>query len=268
MRFDIEGKKYTVKERWREVTIREMADAYEVLSHQPPAIIKLLTSEADKQVDVSDDVLLRFYIDWIGCFSDIPKEVLNGKILIDAPGTVSIKFLASLCLKFLGEPQKIGQINTFKFNGVRYKLIPSFTTLSGVNRLLNGATFGDWVDLTALMSAFEGLNKGKYIALAKVTAVLFSDDFNDKRKESIEKRAEAFMDLDCETAYAAYFFFEKHINKLQRFLKTSSNEEVLRVIGSEGLTAKYQGSFIGRLRLFFLRKLGFLTKWDKHRSKV
>jgi len=265
MRFEIEGKKYTVKERWREVSIREMANAFEVLSLQPPAIKKLITSPESDKVDVSEELLIKFYIDWVACFSDIPKEILSSKIIIDQPGTVSLTYLANLCLKFLGEPQKIGQINSFKFNSVRYKLIPSFTTLSGVNRLLNGATFGDWVNLNALMTAFDGLNKGKYIALANVSAVLFSDDFNDTRKETIQKRAETFMDLDCETAYAGYFFFEKHINKLQRFLKTSSAEEVQKIMGLEGLTAKYQGNFIGRLKLFFLRNLGFLTRWDKHR---
>lgn len=268
MNLDINGQKYTLKERWRDVSIREMANAYEVLSNQPPALLKLIRSTDEKSLDIDDAILYKFYIDWVGCFSNIPKEVLEGNILLDEPGTHDLKFLASRCLKFLGEPTNIPQINRFRFNKKQYRVIDSFTSLTGVTQLLSGATFGDWVNLTALMSAFEGLNKGKYHALAQVSAVLFSDNFQDKRKETIEKRAAAFMDLDCQTAYAGYFFLEKHTNKFQRFLKTSSADQVRRELGREGLTLKYQKGFIGKLKLFILLKLESLTNWIKHQSKA
>lgn len=268
MKLDINGKKYTLKERWRDVSIREMSHAYEVLNNQPPSLLKLIRSTDEESLEIDDAILYRFYIDWIGCFSDIPKEVLEGNILLDEPGTHDLKFLASRCLKFLGEPTNIPQINRFRFKKKQYRVINSFTSLSGVTQLLSGATFGDWVNLTALMGAFEGLNKGKYQALAQVSAVLFSDNFQDKRKETIEKRAQAFMDLDCQTAYAGYFFLEKHINKYQRYLKTSSATEVRRELGREALILKYQNGFIGRLKLFILLKLEFLTDWVKRRSKV
>ena len=262
MKLDINGHKYELKQRWRDVTIREMAHAFEVLSNQHPNLIKLLTSSSDKDIDVEEGVLNKFYIDWIECFSNIPREVLEGDIVIDEPGTVSIRYLAHNILHFLNEPTKVNQVNRFKFNKKQYRLIESLKTLSGMNRLLNGATYGDWCNLTALQTALDGIDKAKYTALAQLCAVLYQPVAGNKRPETIEPRAELFMDLDCETAFAAYFFFERHINKLQRFLKTSSMEEVGKVLGSEGLISKYQGGFIGKLKLFILRKLGYLTKWD------
>jgi len=268
MKLDINGKKYNLKERWRDVTLREMSHAFEVLNHQPPALLKLIRSTEEAALDIDDSILYKFYIDWIECFSDIPREVLEGNILLDQPGTHDLKFLAGRCLKFLGEPTNIPQVNRFRFKKKQYRIINSFTSLTGVTQLLSGATFGDWVNLTSLMGAFEGLNKGKYNAMAQVSAVLFSDNFQDKRKETIEKRAQNFLHLDCQTAYAGYFFLEKHINKYQRYLKTSTAAEVVRELGREGLMLKYQRGFIGRLKLFILLKLESLTAWIKHRSKA
>ena len=261
MKLDINGNKYYLKDRWREVTIREMAHAFDVLSKQPPSLLKVINtpSDSEKQPEIDEKVLTKFYIDWIECFSNIPRSVLEGEIVMDQPGTVSIKYIANACLHFLGEPKKTNQVNRFKFEGRQYRIIESFKTLSGVNKLLSGATFGDWVNLTALMSAFDGLNKGKYIALAQMSAVLFQPSAGDKRPETIEKRAEAFMDLDCETAYAGYFFLDRHISKLLRFLKTSSKKEIRDRLGVEGLITKYRQTFIGRLKLYLLQKLGFLT---------
>ena len=268
MKLDINGKSYTLKERWRDVTIREMSYAFEVLNNQPPSLLKLIQSDDEKDIDIDENILYKFYIQWVACFSDIPIEVLEGNILLDEPGTHDLKFLASRCLKFLGEPTNIPQMNRFRFKKKQYRIINSFTSLTGVTQLLSGATYGDWVNLTSLMGAFEGLNKGKYNALAQVSAVLFTDNLQDKRKESLEKRAQTFLDLDCQTAYAGYFFLEKHINKYQRFLKTSSAAQVRRELGREGLTLKYQNGFIGKLKLFILLKLESLTNWIKRRSKA
>tara|TARA_R110000744_G_scaffold368034_1_gene477767 strand:- start:2067 stop:2873 length:807 start_codon:yes stop_codon:yes gene_type:complete len=268
MKLDINGKNYTLKERWRDVSIREMSHAFEVLNNQPPALLKLLRSSEEAPLEIDDSILYRFYIDWIGCFSDIPREVLEGNILLDEPGTHDLKFLASRCFKFLGEPTNIPQINRFRFKKKQYRVINSFTSMTGVTQLLSGATFGDWVNLTSLMAAFDGFNRGKYNALAQVSAVLFSNNFQDKRKETLDKRAQDFLDLDCQTAYAGYFFLEKHINKYHRFLKTSTAAEVRRELGREGLTLKYQNGFIGKLKLFVLLKLESLTEWTKRQSKA
>ena len=257
-----------MKERWRDVSIREMSHAFEVLNNQPPALLKLLRSSEEAPLEIDDSILYRFYIDWIGCFSDIPREVLEGNILLDEPGTHDLKFLASRCFKFLGEPTNIPQINRFRFKKKQYRVINSFTSMTGVTQLLSGATFGDWVNLTSLMAAFDGFNRGKYNALAQVSAVLFSNNFQDKRKETLDKRAQDFLDLDCQTAYAGYFFLEKHINKYHRFLKTSTAAEVRRELGREGLTLKYQNGFIGKLKLFVLLKLESLTEWTKRQSKA
>ena len=268
MKLDINGKNYTLKERWRDVSNREMSHAFEVLNNQPPALLKLLRSSEEAPLEIDDSILYRFYIDWIGCFSDIPREVLEGNILLDEPGTHDLKFLASRCFKFLGEPTNIPQINRFRFKKKQYRVINSFTSMTGVTQLLSGATFGDWVNLTSLMAAFDGFNRGKYNALAQVSAVLFSNNFQDKRKETLDKRAQDFLDLDCQTAYAGYFFLEKHINKYHRFLKTSTAAEVRRELGREGLTLKYQNGFIGKLKLFVLLKLESLTEWTKRQSKA
>ena len=138
MKVDIEGNKYELKERWRDVTIREMAHAYDVLSKQPPSLIKLLTSPSDEEIDIEQSVLTKFYIDWIECFSNIPREVLEGKIVIDEPGTVSIQYLAHRILHFLGEPTKANQVNRFKFDKKQYRILDSVKTLSGMNKLLSG----------------------------------------------------------------------------------------------------------------------------------
>lgn len=262
MKLDIEGNKYELKERWRDVTLKQLAHAFDVLSKQPPKLIKLLTAKQDEEIEVEPAVLNKFYIDWVECFSDIPREILESKIVMDEPGTVSIRMLAHRVLHFLSEPTKANQVNRFKFNKKQYRLIESVKTLSGMNRLLNGATYGDWCNLTALQSSLTDISKGKYTAMAQLCAVLYQPVAGNRRPETIEPRAEMFLDLDAETAYAAYFFFERHINKLQRFLRTSSMAEVGRVLGSEGLISKYQNGFIGKLKLFILRKTGYLTKWD------
>lgn len=225
LKVTIESKEYFLRDKWEDNTVEQMEHAQEYLSKLPTVLEQYFYT--DKEVNVSEQKLLDFYVDWIELFSDIPREYLESEIEVNSANDVSLVTLFNLVFKFMGEPQDLEPKEEFTFNGDTYKLIEPVKTVGGIEKLLGGATYKHFVEAQALSSLFSKKKYRKWSYLARMTAILFRLDPNEKYDEEvIELRAKAFKKLPVSDVYSAYFFLLEHINKLQGSLVSSLRGKV------------------------------------------
>ena len=100
------NKSYSIRDKWEDNTIKQMAKAQLYIDNMPKWLSNYIYS--DKQEPVSDSKLLVFQIDWIGFFTDIPREYLESEISVNNADEISLVELFGVVSKFLGEPKVEG----------------------------------------------------------------------------------------------------------------------------------------------------------------
>ena len=258
---EILGKKYSIKNEFTDVTIRDMVKVQEYLDSLPIVMEKYLFSE--DEIEISEGKLLKFYVDWIELFSDIPREYLEGEISVQNTDELSLVEVFGLVSKFLYEPQDIEMSEVITLNGKEYKLIEATETASGVSKMLGGGTFKHFEESQALATLFQDKKYKKWEYLSRMTAILFRPEGEDIYEEEIvDARAKAFKNLPLSEAYKGYFFLHERMNRLQ-----SSTEIFSEVAKAKGVDLtpqqnKSSTGFIGRFKpMSWLRRV-FLTKQD------
>lgn len=218
---------YWIKNQWSDVSIRDMKEVHEYISNLPKWLENYIYSEDDSPV--SESKLLKFYIEFIGLFSNIPKEYLEGEISVNNTNELSLVELFGLVAKFLGEPSQddISESEYITLRDTKYYLIESVKTAGGVEKLLGGATYKHFAESQALSSLFQDKKYRKWEYLARITAILFRETPGEQYEEEvIDMRTKAFENLPVSEAYKGYFFLLNHISKLQSSITTSLTEKV------------------------------------------
>lgn len=218
---------YSIRNEWADNTIKQMAKAQEYIDQMPKWLSNYIYSEDSEPV--SESKLIKFYIDWIELFSDIPREYLEGEISVNESDELSLVEVFGLVAKFLGEPREddIGSSDTIKLGKKEFTLIKSVKTAGGIDKMLGGATYKHFAESQALSSLFQKKQYRKWEYLSKITAILFREEEDEQYEEElIEMRAKAFENLPVSEAYKGYFFLLSHFNKLQKSTLTSLTERV------------------------------------------
>jgi hypothetical protein len=250
---------YEIRNQWSDVTIKQMAKAQEYIDNMPKWLSNYIYSEDDEPV--SEGKLLKFYIDWIGLFSNIPKEYLEGEIAVNNTDELSLIELFGLVSKFLGEPsqEEIGESEVIKLGKKEYRLIESVKTTGGVSKMLGGATYKHFSESQALASLFQKKQYRKWSYLSKITAILFREEAEEQYEEElIEMRAKAFENLPVSEAYRGYFFLLSLQKKQQEHLVLSLTQRK-KVKSSTPLVKRYYLAFIGRIKLIISHLKAFIT---------
>ena len=213
---------YTIRNNWEDNTIRQMSKAQAYIDVMPKWLSNYIYS--DKDEPVSENKLLKFYVDWIELFSDIPREYLEGEISVNNTDELSLIEIFSLVSKFLGEPSEdqIGTSDTIKLGKKKYVLIKSVRTAGGIEKLLGGATYKHFAESQALSSLFQNKDYRKWEYLSRITSILFRESEDEQYDEElIDMRSKAFENLPVSEAYKGYFFLQGHFNELQKSTLTS-----------------------------------------------
>lgn len=250
---------YEIRNEWSDVTIKQIAKAQEYIDNMPKWLSNYIYSEGDEPV--SEGKLLKFYVDWIGFFTDIPKEYLEGEIAVNNTDELSLIELFGLVSKFLGEPsqEEIGESEVIKLGGKEYRLIESVKTSGGVSKMLGGATYKHFSESQALASLFQKKQYRKWSYLSKITAILFREEAEEQYEEElIEMRAKAFENLPVSEAYRGYFFLLSLQKKQQEHLVLSLTQRK-KVKSSTPLVKRYYLAFIGRIKLIISHLKAFIT---------
>ena len=224
------NKSYIIRDKWEDNTIKQMAKAQLYIDNMPKWLSNYIYS--DKQEPVSDSKLLDFQIDWIGFFTDIPREYLESEISVNNADEISLVELFGVVSKFLGEPKEaeIGSSDTITLKGTKYTLINSVKTAGGIDKMLGGATYKHFAESQALSSLFQKKNYRKWEYLSRITAILFRESDDEKYDdELIDMRSKAFENLPVSEAYKGYFFLLEHFNRLQKSMQTSLAEKVVNL---------------------------------------
>ncbi len=212
---------YQIKNNWTDVTVKQMGKAQDYIDAMPIYLKNYIYSEDDEPI--SEDKLMKFYIDWIELFSNIPREYLESEIDVTGTG-VSLVELFSFVSKFLGEPSQdeIGESETIKLGKTEYNLIKSVKSAGGVSKMLGGATYKHFSESQALVGLFQSKKYRKWSYLSKLTAILFREDENEQYDEElINMRAKAFENLTVSEVYRGYFFLLSLQKNLQESMLTS-----------------------------------------------
>lgn len=252
-------KQYQIKNEWKDVTIREMSKAQEYIDNMPKWLSNYIYSDDD--APVSEDKLLKFYVDWTLLFCDIPRELLEGEISVTETNELSLVELFGLVSKFLGEPSQddIGESEVIKLGKIEYRLISSVKTAGGVSKMLGGATYRHFSESQALVGLFQSKNYRKWSYLSKITAILFREKEDEQYEEElIDMRAKAFENLPVSEAYRGYFFLLSLQNKLQESLLTYSLQRKKESQSTPYLKRLYL-SFTGMIKRMLSHLKAFIT---------
>lgn len=252
-------KQYEIRNNWSDVTIKQMTKAQQYIDNMPKWLSNFIYSDDDEPV--SEGKLLKFYIDWVCFFSDIPREYLEGEIAVNNTDELSLIELFGLVSKFLGEPSQdeIGESEVIKLGGKEYRLIESVLTAGGVSKMLGGATYRHFSESQALASLFQKKQYRKWSYLSKITAILFREKPEEQYEEDlIEMRSKAFENLPVSEAYRGYFFLLSLQKKQQESLATSLTQR-RKVKSSTPLVKRYYLAFIGMTKRIISHLKAFIT---------
>jgi hypothetical protein len=247
-------KDYQIRNEWSDNTIKQMAKAQAYIDQMPKWLSNFIYSEDNEPV--SDNKLIKFYVDWIELFSNIPREYLESEIAVNSTDELSLVEVFGLVAKFLGEPREedIGSSDTIKLGKKEYVIIKSVKTAGGIDKMLGGATYKHFAESQALSSLFQKKQYRKWEYLSKITAILFREEEDEQYDEElIEMRSKAFDNLPVSEAYKGYFFLLSHFNKLQSSTLTSLTERV------ESLRTQRQ-SLLLRILTGLIRPINWLRK--------
>lgn len=247
-------KDYQIRNEWSDNTIKQMAKAQAYIDQMPKWLSNFIYSEDNEPV--SDNKLIKFYVDWIELFSNIPREYLESEIAVNSTDELSLVEVFGLVAKFLGEPREedIGSSDTIKLGKKEYVIIKSVKTAGGIDKMLGGATYKHFAESQALSSLFQKKQYRKWEYLSKITAILFREEEDEQYDEElIEMRAKAFDNLPVSEAYKGYFFLLSHFNKLQSSTLTSLTERV------ENLRTQRQ-SLLLRILTGLIKPINWLRK--------
>lgn len=247
-------KDYQIRNEWSDNTIKQMAKAQAYIDQMPKWLSNFIYSEDNEPV--SDNKLIKFYVDWIELFSNIPREYLESEISVNSTDELSLVEVFGLVAKFLGEPREedIGSSDTIKLGKKEYVIIKSVKTAGGIDKMLGGATYKHFAESQALSSLFQKKQYRKWEYLSKITAILFREEEDEQYDEElIEMRAKAFDNLPVSEAYKGYFFLLSHFNKLQSSTLTSLTERV------ENLRTQRQ-SLLLRILTGLIKPINWLRK--------
>ena len=254
-------KDYTIRNEWSDNTIKQMSKAHAYLENIPQWLEHYLYS--DEPSSISTSKLLKFYIDWIELFSDIPRDLLESDIKVEDANDVSLTFLFETVSKFLGEPSEsdIGTSETIVLGKITYKLIESVKTAGGVDKMLGGATYKHFAESKALAELFQSKKYKKWEYLSNITAILFRETPSEQYDEHlIEMRSKAFENLPVSEAYKGYFFLLNSLNNSQKSLVTSLMEKKASL--SDQLAKPLCKDYTGKTKLMKLLKRIFLQRKD------
>lgn len=247
-------KDYQIRNEWSDNTIKQMAKAQAYIDQMPKWLSNFIYSEDNEPV--SDNKLIKFYVDWIELFSNIPREYLESEIAVNSTDELSLVEVFGLVAKFLGEPREedIGSSDTIKLGKKEYVIIKSVKTAGGIDKMLGGATYKHFAESQALSSLFQKKQYRKWEYLSKITAILFREEEDEQYDEElIEMRSKAFDNLPVSEAYKGYFFLLSHFNKLQSSTLTSLTERV------ENLRTQRQ-SLLLRILTGLIKPINWLRK--------
>jgi len=255
------NKDYTIRNEWSDNTIKQMSKAHSYLGEIPQWLEHYLYS--DEPSSISTSKLLKFYIDWIELFSDIPRDLLEADIKVEDANDVSLTFLFETVSKFLGEPSEneIGSSETIVLGKTTYTLIESVKTAGGVDKMLGGATYKHFAESQALANLYQQKKYRKWEYLSNITAILFRENPNEQYDDSlIEMRSKAFENLPVSEAYKGYFFLLNSLNSNQNSLVISLMEKKESLLDQS--VKKSCSNFIGRIKPMKLLKRIFSLKKD------
>jgi len=262
---DINGVSYQVRTDWADNTVRQFNLAFNYLNTISEDLKKTIyPEEGQEDVNPTNEEIFKFYIDWIVLFSDIPEELLNRDIEITSERDVSLDQLFSLVSHFLYDP-KLDEIEPkaiIHFGGNIYKLAEDAKSPKGLEKMLSGSTFQHFVEAQALANIFPEVKEDKFDNLARLTAILFREEGEDRYDESkVRERTNLFQDLPMSDIYSCYFFLSEHTAKLVKSLETSLAEEVAEA-KREARVKKSSTDHTGKSKLSkWLRKV-FLPNKD------
>jgi hypothetical protein len=206
--FEIQGKDYKLMDEFHEVKVSEIALAYSFLKEQPMGIINWLV----KGSDVEEELKLRFKIDWVAFFSDIPKDLLM---------LVPIDFLYNQCEKFTRQPEVFIDLKKFKIGGNNYKLMEPLTTISGAKMLFGEGNFRQWTIGNQLTKMIADSKAYKTIEpLKQLIAVLYDCD----KDIPTEKKLKDFDNLTASQLWSAYFFFAMLLERYKKYFLLSTSK--------------------------------------------
>lgn len=232
---DINGVNYQVRTEWADNTVRQFNAAFNHLNIIPEALRDYIYPKEDEErVEPSQRDIIKFYIDWIALFSNIPKELLSREIEIVSERDVSLDQLFSLVSKFLYDPNPdhIEPRGVITHKGVIYDLVEDAKTASGIKKMLGGATYEHFMEASALVSIFGDVRENKFDKLSHLTAILFKERGTglELEDDAVKKRAELFKDLPMDVVFSSYFFLSDHMSKLVKSLETSLAQEVRKAV--------------------------------------
>lgn len=209
--------KKQLKSSFTDVKLKELSKAYEILATQSINVLGWLNNDKE----CPEQEMYDFKILWVSLFSNFTTDELK-LIPLVATDSLSLDFLFTQCKFLMYQPKSALDIKEFKIGGKTYKLIESLKTIGGAEMLFGNANYRQWMLSSQLAKIIEENKNEKCIqGLIQLMAVLYTD--GDDSDKGLEKRIEAFQEVDALTGWSCYFFFALLLDKYKDFFQSYTN---------------------------------------------
>lgn len=196
--------------------------------------------EKNKVDEISDDLKLDFYVNYISLFG-IEKDALKGvKLLSNNENELGIINLFNHLWQFTQMPSKenITEFTKFEFEGVTYGFNKNSVNLTGGVRPMNDYTFEEYEEANSILTSMNMVSEGKLEHLSLLCAIFYRPIIWKRFKkiiapynaETVKQRADLFMNLPMDKIFAAYFFLLSRIIGYNEDIANSLLKEVKAIV--------------------------------------
>jgi len=275
IRIDINGKKYKVKNEWKEISFSEYLEIKKTFNEKAPDKLKELydSKEEDlENVEVSDEdrkEFITFYALFISKFTNCKVSEIR-RLSLNVKSGVGMIDLYHTLLRFiyLPKPDEIKVKDSFVFKGQLYSIPETYKRPDGVEILMQHETVESIVECFNFNKKFAespitNPDYLKYLAATIYRPIQkrmfgLSKEISPYDEHEMLERSKTFESLDMDSIWSSYFFFlysKQSLDKDSRFY-TSRQKESQDLLSIRNISTSSVGTFLltALLRIMSLRQ--------------
>lgn len=233
----IMDEKYEVISGWDELNGHQFLELQKISDKAPKKLkdIFMMHYEGDEEalkevklsINESEKTFPKFYGDFIGALSDIPKKVIN-KIFKEDREHIFWEHLSKFAIGCVVAPIDVPKVTTetFNFKSEKYPefdgeyILPKSSYVLGETRFMGKISTIQFTESADIRSNMIKLGEGDYSAAFNIVSLMCMKEGEEYDEEHVSRRAEAFKDLTMDIVWDVFFYIS-NLNRISKNLSQS-----------------------------------------------
>lgn len=209
-------KRYYLKTRWKDITLREWVDILSKIREMPPGYAKLYSTDEKEREEASEKIsvikALKFQRNMIAYLSDCPDKKINKLPFEDIQQLY--KAVEELIIGSLYSPldESLKPLESFIFDSEEYRVKPAKMVLDQKVPMAK-ATFGEMIEFLQFEDNARKIENGRWKYMSNQIAILWRPkDEEEYDEDKGLERAKKFMELPMDIVWGCCFFLLKSLS--------------------------------------------------------